>query len=262
MNRKTERDLRLRSLKLRTALFFKRNGLYLGMFALLALLGAAALMLSSPEKTEPVRRSDDERLADVSASPGTEMTAPPTPATPVPASPAPTAARTSAPTLPPRTPTPDLTAAPDVLAEPTGVPALSRMQPPVDGHIIRSFAVSSLIWSETLQQWMTHPGVDIAANKGDPVYAVLAGTVESVYADDMLGVTVVIAHENGLTSVYSSLKDAPEVKPGDAVTERQIVGYIGDTAIGECAERSHLHFELLFDGAPIDPQSAITFDKE
>ena len=80
-------------------------------------------------------------------------------------------------------------------------------------------------------------------------------------AYDMLGVTVVIRHSNGLISCYSSLKDEPPVKTGDSVKDRQIIGFVGDTAISECAERSHLHFELHYEGSPIDPESIITFNK-
>lgn len=258
MDNKTERKWRMRQFRLRSALFLRKNGLYLMGIACLAVLGvAAALLFSRPEDVPaPVSRSDDERLGDVvSASPkpgGLIPTAAPTAA--------PTAGATFVPITPDpsRTPIPDLTFAP----EPTADPTLSKLQPPVDGKVIRVFAVNSLIWSETLQQWMTHPGVDVTANKGDPVYCVLPGTVESVRSDDMLGTVVTVGHENGLKSVYASLKDAPPVKEGDAVAARQIIGYIGDTAISECAERSHLHFELLVNGAPIDPESMMMFNKE
>ena len=253
MDNKTERKWRMRQFRLRSALFLRKNGLYLMGFACLAVLGAAAaLLLPGSEPTpSPVSRSDDERLEDaVSASPQLHADLP---------TPVPTARATFVPITPDpsRTPLPDFTPAP----EETPDPALSLLQPPVDGSVIRVFAVNSLIWSETLQQWMTHPGADIAANKGDPVYCVLAGTVESVRQDDMLGTVVTVAHENGLVSVYASLKDAPPVSEGDAVAARQIVGYIGDTAISECAERSHLHFELLVNGAPIDPESMMIFNK-
>ena len=88
-----------------------------------------------------------------------------------------------------------------------------------------------LIYSKTLGQWMTHSGVDIAAPKGTEVRTVDAGTVKRVYDDDMLGTTVVIEHANGLTTVYAGLKKEPPVMEGDAVNARDLIGYIGDTAI-------------------------------
>ncbi len=249
----------MRQLKLRSAIFFRKNGLYVMALGCLAVLGVAAALLFSgnSETPQPVNRSDDERLSDVAdaqASPEPSPTVWPSRApwimpTPHIVSP------TSDPSL---TPVPDFTVPP----EETPDPLLEMLQSPVKGSVIRVFAVNSLIYSKTLGQWMTHPGVDIAAAKGDEVRAVLAGTVDRVYRDDMLGVTVVIRHENGLVSVYSSLKEEPPVSEGSSVDARQLIGYVGDTAIGECAERSHLHFELHYNGSPIDPAGLIIFDKE
>lgn len=277
MDKRSERKWRLRQARLRTAIFFRRNGLYVSALACLAVLGIAAAVLfsGSGDKPAPVGRSDDERLAEVVNTPTARPSATPAPtqgprntSSPKPnttlspyaynVSPAPGAKprETAVPADSP-VPIPDITPHPELTAD----PQLSKLQPPVDGHIIRVFAMNSLIYSETLKQWMTHSGVDIAAKKGDEVYCVLAGTVENVYSDDMLGVTVVVRHANGLISCYSSLKDEPPVRAGDRVSDRQIIGYIGDTAISECAERSHLHFELHYEGSPIDPESLITFNK-
>lgn len=262
MDKKTERKWRMRQFKLRSTIFLRKNGLYVMVIGCLAVLGVAAALIftGGSKEGEPVNRSDDERLADAAAtvSPSPAPTAgiifPPRTAAPVdtPIPYLPTAAPGGEPTLPP-----DFTFTP----EDTPDPMQSMLQPPVDGSVIRVFAVNSLIWNETLQQWMTHPGVDVTANKGDPVYAVLEGTVESVRTDDMLGVTVVIAHSNGMKSVYANLKETPPVAAGDAVASRQVIGYIGDTALGECAERSHLHFEITVNGEAIDPEGMITFNK-
>lgn len=273
MDKRNERKWRSRQSRLRAAVFFRRNGLYLSAFACLAVLGiaAAALFSGGRDKPAPVGRSDDERLAQVVSTPSaapSPTAEPRNAATPKPGNtrlpyaavitPAPSAKprETAVPADSPA-PIPDITPHPELTAD----PQLSRLQPPVDGHVIRVFAMNSLIYSETLRQWMTHSGVDISAKKGDEVYCVLSGTVENVYTDDMLGVTVVVRHENGLISCYSSLKEKPPVSTGERVDARQVIGYIGDTAISECAERSHLHFELYYDGSPIDPESIITFNK-
>lgn len=145
--------------------------------------------------------------------------------------------------------------------EPTADGILSGLKPPVDGTVMKSFAINSLLYSETLHQWMTHPGVDIECSKGSEVRAIADGTIENVYVDDRLGVTIVISHANGMASVYSNLKAEPPVNIGDRITARQVIGCIGDTAISECAERSHLHFEIRVNGSPVDPESIITFIK-
>ena len=89
--------------------------------------------------------------------------------------------------------------------EPTADGVLSGLKPPVDGTVMKSFAINSLLYSETLHQWMTHPGVDIECSKGSEVRAIADGTIENVYVDDRLGVTIVISHANGMASVYSNL---------------------------------------------------------
>ena len=67
---------------------------------------------------------------------------------------------------------------------------------------------------------MTHPGVDIECSKGSEVRAIADGTIENVYVDDRLGVTIVISHANGMASVYSNLKAEPPVNIGDRITAR------------------------------------------
>lgn len=139
--------------------------------------------------------------------------------------------------------------------------SIEKLVAPVDGEVIWGYAVDSLIFSRTLSQWMTHSGVDIAAKKGDAVYALLGGCIENVYVDDLLGVSVVLVHDNGMMSVYANLKEEPPVKEGQLVNARDIIGYVGDTAISECMEESHLHFELYKDKLPVDPNEYIRFNK-
>ncbi len=153
--------------------------------------------------------------------------------------------------LPEFTKTPDTNAA--VSAE--------KLIAPVDGEIIWGYAVDSLIFSRTLSQWMTHSGVDIASKKGTEVHAIASGCIENVYTDDLLGVTVVLVHEDGMMSVYANLKEEPPVEEGQLVNNRDIIGYVGDTAISECMEESHLHLELYKDTLPVDPNEYIRFDK-
>lgn len=259
MNRKQQIKWRFRRFRLRSAVFMRRNGLYLALAGCLASLGGAAVLIftdgGNDAPNAPVNRSDDQRLENVlntvSAESGTPVPAVETPAAGT-ALPRPTPLA-----LPEFTPMPELSPEP----EPTADGVLSGLKPPVDGTVMKSFAINSLLYSETLHQWMTHPGVDIECSKGSEVRAIADGTIENVYVDDRLGVTIVISHANGMASVYSNLKAEPPVNIGDRITARQAIGCIGDTAISECAERSHLHFEIRVNGSPVDPESIITFIK-
>ena len=101
--------------------------------------------------------------------------------------------------------------------------------------------------------WRTHDGIDIAGMIGAKVVAAADGTVTDVRNDDLLGTTVVIDHGDGLVSVYANLAKVPVVKTGDKVAMGAVIGAIGDTAIGETNETTHLHFAMTKDNLPVDP---------
>ena len=113
--------------------------------------------------------------------------------------------------------------------------------------------MDQLLFSKTLKQWTTHPGIDIAAEAGTPVKAVLAGTVKSVTMDDALGRVVTVSHTNGRTSIYGNLEETVQVEEGKKVNAGDVIGTVGKTAVSECGEVSHLHFGFLVEDKPVDP---------
>lgn len=158
----------------------------------------------------------------------------------------------------PRTPTPDFTQAP----EPSETPKTKLLTTPVDGEIIWAFAIDELIYSATLDQWTTHAGVDIACVQGEKIRAVADGVVEKVYTDDAFGITVAVRHGNKHLSVYSNLADSDElIKEGAKVKANDVIGVCGNTAVFECADKSHLHFEYHVDGKPVDPCEYVLIKK-
>ena len=57
--------------------------------------------------------------------------------------------------------------------------------------------------NQTLNSYYEHKGVDFVAEVGAKVFAVEAGVVESIFTGDVLtGTEIVIAHDDGLKSVY------------------------------------------------------------
>ncbi len=125
---------------------------------------------------------------------------------------------------------------------------------PVEGEVIKDFAKDNLIYSETLEEWITHLGIDIKADRTTVVKATADGTVKSIKNDPRYGLTVTIEHNDGYTSVYSSLLSAEFVKEGEKVTQGQTIGTVGNSSVFEVAEDNHLHFELLKDGSNINPE--------
>ena len=79
------------------------------------------------------------------------------------------------------------------------------------------------------------------------------GVVYTTYTDDAMGTTVVIRHEGGYTTVYSSLSEELAVKAGDTVKLGQTIGTVGSTALLENALSPHVHFSVTYQDVPMDP---------
>jgi len=113
--------------------------------------------------------------------------------------------------------------------------------------------METLSYNQTTRDWRTHNGVDIAAEAGTQVVAAADGEVYTTYEDDTLGYTVVIRHEGGYTTRYSSLGEDVRVKAGDTVQMGQVIGTVGETALVETVLGPHLHFSVSCQDIPMDP---------
>ncbi len=103
-----------------------------------------------------------------------------------------------------------------------------------------------------------HAGIDLAGRTGDPVYAAGDGTVEEQGFDRSRGNYIILAHPNGLKSVYMHLKQA-DVDEGDEVTRGETIGRLGSTGR---STGPHLHFEILEDGEAVNPIRYLRLIKE
>lgn len=135
--------------------------------------------------------------------------------------------------------------------------------PVMNATISKSFSNTSLQYNETLNQYEAHLGVDFVATAGSKVYSVLDGEVSEVGNNYLEGNYVVITHDNGLKSVYSSLDEGISVAKGDVVKKGDIIGTVGASAYSELEEGSHLHFELLDDNDKrIDPAGYLEIENK
>ena len=138
---------------------------------------------------------------------------------------------------------------------PVAAEAPSVVVSPLQGEVVAAFSVDQLLYNETLDDWRTHDGVDIAATAGDAVLAASAGTVLSVTDDPMMGTTVVIGHSDGYETTYANLQTDPLVEEGESVSAGQAIGAVGTTAAAESAQGAHLHFAVTREGEAVDPQA-------
>lgn len=126
-------------------------------------------------------------------------------------------------------------------------------QKPVEGDIVREYAKDNLIYSNTLEEWTTHLGIDIKADKTTVVKSAEAGTVKSIKNDPRYGLTVVVEHADNFQTIYSNLLTSEFVVEGETIEKGQAIGTVGNTAVFEIADEPHLHFEILKDNVQVDP---------
>lgn len=124
---------------------------------------------------------------------------------------------------------------------------------PVDGDILREFAKDNLVYSNTLEEWVTHNGIDIKAEQTSIVKSAEDGKVKSIKNDPRYGLTIQIEHSDGYITVYSNLLTSEFVVEGEEVKKGQTIGTVGNTSAFETLDESHLHFEILKDNNPINP---------
>lgn len=124
---------------------------------------------------------------------------------------------------------------------------------PVDGEIARNFAKDTLIYSETLDEWITHLGIDIKADRTTVVKSSEKGKITAIKNDPRYGLTVIVEHVNGFKTVYSNLLTTEFVSEGEEIEKGQSIGTVGNSASFEICDEPHLHFEILKDNVNVDP---------
>lgn len=101
-----------------------------------------------------------------------------------------------------------------------------------------------------------HGGLDIGAPYGAPIYSAGAGTVTLADWYGGYGNAVMIALDNGFTTLFGHMSSIG-VSAGDRVAPGQIVGLVGSTGN---STGPHLHYSIFLNGQPIDPAQFYGFD--
>jgi murein DD-endopeptidase MepM/ murein hydrolase activator NlpD len=99
-----------------------------------------------------------------------------------------------------------------------------------------------------------HSGLDIAGERGQPVYATASGTVKQLGYQGAYGNLVTIDHGFGLESRYGHLLNYA-VKKGAKVKRGDVIGHVGATGR---ATGYHLHYEVLANGRLLNPLQLLT----
>ncbi|MBQ9988564.1 MAG: M23 family metallopeptidase [Clostridia bacterium] len=238
------RSSRRRSARSRFAAFLDKQGVYLVMILCLGIVGASAYFAFSAEP-EPAPQSavPDPGAAQVQlVEPPKLSVADKVPAPTTTPEPPPMAEKTPVPTPEQETP-----------VQGNSATAKQKAIYPVKGKILRAFSPNDPVYFGTLNAWMVHRGVDIAAENGADVAAALDGTVTSVVNDPETGYTVIIEHEGKISTLYGNLSAPENIRIGQTVRQGDVIGKVGRSAQSEIADESHVHFAYFVSGACKDP---------
>ena len=135
---------------------------------------------------------------------------------------------------------------------------------PTEGAVSKAHSETVLVYSMTMNDYRTHTGVDITSLEGSEVKAAADGVVAEVWDDPLWGCCVSLSHEGDAVSVYKNLtrESYETLTVGEVIEAGEVIGSVGDTALCELADESHLHFELKIGGVSVDPEDYIEFAVE
>ncbi len=122
---------------------------------------------------------------------------------------------------------------------------------PISGTVSKHFSDTSLQYSQTFKDMRIHTGADITPVDATVVVAAYSGTVKSVEENTVYGTVITIDHGDGIVLKYCGVKNVT-VQSGDMVDAGEIIAEIG-TVVNECADKDHLHLELILNGEFSDP---------
>lgn len=96
-----------------------------------------------------------------------------------------------------------------------------------------------------------HPGIDLRADLGTPVYATASGVVEFAgYSNNGYGYNVILLHNFGFKTVFAHMTRKDVVKAGQFVNKGELIGYSGNTGF---STGPHLHYEVRFINKTLEP---------
>jgi murein DD-endopeptidase MepM/ murein hydrolase activator NlpD len=100
-----------------------------------------------------------------------------------------------------------------------------------------------------------HTGIDIACPEGEPIKAVLKGTIVKVEDNPTYGKTVLIDHGNGLKTFYAHCSNILTAEQKQ-VEAGEIIAEVGNTGL---STNPHLHFEVWKNDVSVNPEEVFSF---
>jgi murein DD-endopeptidase MepM/ murein hydrolase activator NlpD len=126
---------------------------------------------------------------------------------------------------------------------------------PVSGALSKKHDPSTQVFSNTMNDYRVHLGLDIVTSASAPVYAAADGKIEKIWEDTFMGYCIAIKHSGNCYTIYKNLAETLPEGIGEGVTVRsgQLIASVGESAMVEVAEEPHLHFEMTVADLGVDP---------
>ena len=126
---------------------------------------------------------------------------------------------------------------------------------PVSGALSKKHNPDEQVYSDTMNDYRVHLGIDIVTEASAAVYAAADGKIERIWEDTLMGNCMAIKHSGNSYTIYKNLAvSLPEgIAEGVSVRAGQLIASVGETAMTELAEEPHLHFEMTVADLSVDP---------
>lgn len=126
---------------------------------------------------------------------------------------------------------------------------------PVSGALSKKHDPKLQVYSQTMNDYRVHVGLDIVTEANAPVYASADGKVSRIWKDTRMGYCIALEHSGNSYTIYKNLSETlPEgIKEGATVRSGQLIATVGESAMIEVAEEPHLHFEMTVADLMVDP---------
>lgn len=150
---------------------------------------------------------------------------------------------------------------PEVVAETNAVvepelhfDAAADLNWPLEGtaNVILNYSMDRGVYFASLREYKYNPAIVISSDVNTPVKAAAAGKVTEITTNEETGTCITVDMGDGYSVRYGQLKEIPK-NQGDYVESGETIGYISEPTKYYSEEGANLYFQLLKDGAPIDP---------
>lgn len=126
---------------------------------------------------------------------------------------------------------------------------------PVSGKLAKAHDETKQVFSNTMEDYRVHLGIDISTEENAPVSAAADGIVSQIWEDALMGQCIAIKHDGDSYTIYKNLSTTipSNISEGASVKEGDLIGSVGTSAMVEIADEPHLHFEITVGGLQVNP---------